>query len=180
MSVLQRCPSYRESNKGSKEKQGPTLGVRLIGVSVKRELTVLLKQYLVHMHVHKTNWKKQFSGVLSHDLQWETNYKLQKSSSALGLAQIGIDSEIRDIFCLWFLESAKISLVESRILGFGIWNTAQGIRNPTNDQVPLAKTGIQYLESGIHGVESRIQDCLGFPYMEQLVTWSRCQVLFLQ
>ena len=28
MSILQRCPSYRESNKGSKERQGPTLGVR--------------------------------------------------------------------------------------------------------------------------------------------------------
>ena len=28
MSVLQRCPSYRESNKGSKERRGPTLGVR--------------------------------------------------------------------------------------------------------------------------------------------------------
>ena len=48
MSVLERSPSYRESNKGSKEKQGPTLGVhfyrgvRLIKVSVKRELTVYI------------------------------------------------------------------------------------------------------------------------------------------
>ena len=33
-SVLQRCPSYRESNKGSTESQGPTLGVRLTEVSV--------------------------------------------------------------------------------------------------------------------------------------------------
>ena len=33
-SVLQRCPSYRVSNKGSKESQGPTLGVRLTEVSV--------------------------------------------------------------------------------------------------------------------------------------------------
>ena len=40
MSVLQRCPSYRESNKGSKERQGPTLGVRFREVSVKRESTV--------------------------------------------------------------------------------------------------------------------------------------------
>ena len=40
MSVLERCPSYRESNKRSKERQGPTLGVRLIEVSVKRESTV--------------------------------------------------------------------------------------------------------------------------------------------
>ena len=34
MSVLERCPSYRESNKGSKERQGPTLGVRFMEVSV--------------------------------------------------------------------------------------------------------------------------------------------------
>ena len=42
MSVLERSQSYKESNKGSKEKQGPTLGVRLIEVSIKRELTVLI------------------------------------------------------------------------------------------------------------------------------------------
>ena len=45
MSALERCPSYRESNKTSKERQGPTLsvrftGVRLIEVSVKRVSTV--------------------------------------------------------------------------------------------------------------------------------------------
>ena len=34
MSVLERCPSYRESNKGSKERQGATLGVRFTEVSV--------------------------------------------------------------------------------------------------------------------------------------------------
>ena len=33
MSVLQRCPSYRKLNKGNKERQGPTLGVRFkVGV----------------------------------------------------------------------------------------------------------------------------------------------------
>ena len=37
VSVLERCPSYRESNKGSKERQGPTLSVRLIEVPFKRE-----------------------------------------------------------------------------------------------------------------------------------------------
>ena len=41
MSILERCPSYKESNKGSKERQGPTLGVRFTEVSVKRESTVL-------------------------------------------------------------------------------------------------------------------------------------------
>ena len=40
MSVLRRCLSYKESNKGSKERQGPTLGVRFTEVSVKRESTV--------------------------------------------------------------------------------------------------------------------------------------------
>ena len=30
-------------------------------------------------------------------------------------------------------------------------------------QVPMSKTGIQYLESGIHNVESTIQDYPGFP-----------------
>ena len=34
VSVLQRCPSYRESNKGSKERQGPTLGVCFTEMSV--------------------------------------------------------------------------------------------------------------------------------------------------
>ena len=34
VSVLERCPSYRESNKGSEEKQGPTLGIRFTEVSV--------------------------------------------------------------------------------------------------------------------------------------------------
>ena len=33
-------------------------------------------------------------------------------------------------FCFWNPESGKILLLESGILGFGIWKTAQGIRNP--------------------------------------------------
>ena len=39
--VLERCPSYKQSNRERKERQGPTLGVRFTGVSVKRESTVL-------------------------------------------------------------------------------------------------------------------------------------------
>ena len=70
-------------------------------------------------------------------------------------------------FCLWNSESGEIWHGGSEILGFGIWNTAQGIRNPTYDWNPVTKTGIQYLESRIHGVESRIQDCLGFPYVRR-------------
>ena len=59
-------------------------------------------------------------------------------------------------------ESGKFLLVESKMRGFGILNTAQGIQNSTDDwyriQVPLSETGIQYLESRIRGVESRIQN----------------------
>ena len=39
------------------------------------------------------------------------------------------------------LESLKILFVESRIVGFGIWKTAQGIQNPSSAD----NTGIQYL-----------------------------------
>ena len=39
-----------------------------------------------------------------------------------------------------------------------------GIRNPSSAD---KESEIQSLESGIHGVESRIQDCLGFLYMKQ-------------
>ena len=123
-----------------------------------------------------------------------------------------------------------LRIPESGILGLGIRNTAQGIRNPHNDCNPeskgaihstkisgnfgpklngsvrsnsksFEKTGlpfevdhfsrldrsgfwlnqdrapsstdkgsrIQYLESGIHGVESRFQDSLGFLYMGRSV-----------
>ena len=40
MSVLERCPSCTESNKGNKERQGPFLGVRFTEMSVKEESTV--------------------------------------------------------------------------------------------------------------------------------------------
>ena len=63
-------------------------------------------------------------------------------------------------FCLWNLESNKFLLrnpecwkiyesgireifaSQSGILGFGIWNTAQGIRNPTNDSNPESASSI--------------------------------------
>ena len=38
--------------------------------------------------------------------------------------------------------------------------------NPESTEL---ESGIQYSESGIHRVESRIQDCHGFPYMERYV-----------
>ena len=33
----------------------------------------------------------------------------------------------------------------------------------------MVETEIQHLESGIHGVESRIQVCLGFPYIGRIL-----------
>ena len=38
------------------------------------------------------------------------------------------------------------------------------IREPTSTEA-----GIQYLDSEVHGVESKIQDCLAFPYMGRSV-----------
>ena len=64
-----------------------------------------------------------------------------------------------------------IFAVESRILGFG------GGTQPNESGIPLT-SGIQnpnsteeskfhFMKSGIHGVESRFQDCLGFPGMRR-------------
>ena len=57
-------------------------------------------------------------------------------------------------------------LVESGILGLGIWNTAQGIwisltigiRNPSSTDTD---SRIKNLESGIHSMGSRISKCCG-------------------
>ena len=68
-------------------------------------------------------------------------------------------------FWLWNLESWALEyggqLNESGIL----------LRIGIQFKVPLEKTGIKCLESGIHGLESRNQDCLGFPYMRQKATY---------
>ena len=61
-------------------------------------------------------------------------------------------------FCIWIPESEKILLVESRILGFGIRNTAQGIQNSTTDYNPEPKLHwipvprIQYPGRGIQNL----------------------------
>ena len=46
----------------------------------------------------------------------------------------------------------EILLWNSESLGFGFRNTYKA----------GLESGLQYLESGIHGMESKIQDCLGF------------------
>ena len=70
------------------------------------------------------------------------------------------DSGIREIFALGIRNLGKFCSwnLESWALESGI--QLNGIRNPTKDwisesgiQVPLTKTGIQYLQSGIHGLD---------------------------
>ena len=58
------------------------------------------------------------------------------------------------------LEYAKFFNAVSGLLGFGILNAAQGVQNPEPEPDPEPT-------SRIHGVESIIQDCLGFSYMER-------------
>ena len=63
------------------------------------------------------------------------------------------------------LESGKFLLVESRIVGFGILNTAQGIRNPTNDwnlESNDQESGIQFWnpESTVYK-SNRVMDARG-------------------
>ena len=49
------------------------------------------------------------------------------------------------------LKSRKILFVESRIMGLGIWETAQGIQNPSSTD----NTGIQYLYVPVLGSLTR-------------------------
>ena len=82
------------------------------------------------------------------------------------------DSVIRELFYLRNSESRSFCLrnPESWTLKIEILNSAResgnplqiGIRNPRSSD---KESGIQYLESRIHGVESRIQDFLWFPFI---------------
>ena len=93
------------------------------------------------------------------------------SCSALFKAFLDLTSCKRRI---WFLESGKFLLVESGILGFRIQNTVQEAGIALNRiWNPESKFHLQRLESstwnpesGIRGVDSRIQDCLGFPNID--------------
>ena len=54
----------------------------------------------------------------------------------------------------------------------GLWNREYSSWNPESHL--RLEFAIQYLESGIHAVESRIQDCLGFPYVGRAVSRREC------
>ena len=79
-------------------------------------------------------------------------------------------SGIREIIACGTRKLGNFSLWNPE--SWAAWNPQYHSRNlesqkrlPSGIQFPLTKTGIQFLESGIYGVESRIQDCLGFPYI---------------
>ena len=82
-------------------------------------------------------------------------------------------------------QSGKFLPLESGIPDFGIRNTTQGIQNAFNDWNPESKSHWEriqneYLESGIHGVESRIQTCLGFPYIGRQELLLQCLPSWVQ
>ena len=74
------------------------------------------------------------------------------------------DSGIQEIFACGILDPGNFWLVKSGILDFGIWNSAPGIRNLSFID---KECGFQYLESGIHSVQSSIHDCLELANMGQ-------------
>ena len=75
------CPSYRESNRGRKERQGPTLGVvyrgvGLIEVSVKRESTVVLSARFPVVNWRSRSVAKSAINHPSNCKSWETLFVL--------------------------------------------------------------------------------------------------------
>ena len=81
------------------------------------------------------------------------------------------DSGMRKIFACKIRNLRKILLAKSRIMGFELesgihrWESEIPLTIVIQNPLPLTETEIQYLKSGIHAVESRIQDYLGFTYM---------------
>ena len=72
------------------------------------------------------------------------------------------NSGIQEILLVESRIIREFVLVELEILELGIRNLAQEIRNPSSTN---KESEIYCLESGIHSMESRIQDCLAFPYI---------------
>ena len=64
---------------------------------------------------------------------------------------------------IWISKSGKFLLVESAILGIGICNSAQGIKaNSTGQGI---RNTVPAIQSGMHSVESIIQDCFELSYI---------------
>ena len=64
MSVQERCPSDGESNKGSKERQGPTLGVRFTEMSVSLRCPLIESRLYYSMTNISEYQRRNFNFVL--------------------------------------------------------------------------------------------------------------------
>ena len=68
-------PSYRQSTKSGKERQGTTLGVRFIEVSVKRELTVLFRVNSIHPDSFSAEYElPQLAKIYNRLISWRYTY----------------------------------------------------------------------------------------------------------
>ena len=88
--------------------------------------------------------------------EYKKGFETSHSSKASHASPPVRESEIPESFACGIRYPNKFVLVESGILGIGIRNTS------SDDN----KSGIKYLKTGIHGIESRNLDYLGFPPME--------------
>ena len=88
--------------------------------------------------------------------EYKKGFETSHSSKASHASPPVRESEIPESFACGIRYPNKFVLVESGILGIGIRNTS------SDDN----KSGIKYLKTGIHGIESRNLDYLGFPHME--------------
>ena len=93
-----------------------------------------------------------------HSIQWRVvaSNSVHVSSKTCITEWCRPDHGIRAIFPWGIWNRENNSLMESGIMGMAPGDSS---RNPSS----TTKVGVQYLESGIHCVESRVQDCLGFP-----------------
>ena len=102
-----------------------------------------------------TNWKYQHSQSASWNDFRESSVRALPHPSRVSLARP------------FSLSPTTSKRLLRRLCGNGIrgfWNPESRERLGSGIQVPLTKTAIQYLESGIPCLESRIHDCLGFVY----------------
>ena len=84
---------------------------------------------------------------------WNQEYRVRNPESKTVL-----DSGIQEIFACGIQNPGNIC----GFWNLGLWNAEYKSRNPESHY--WLESGIQCLESWIQGMESTIQDCLGFPF----------------
>ena len=106
MSVLERSPFYRESNK-SKERKGPTLGVRFKEGSVKREFTVQSPS-------SKTDTFWTGTVLFKRDVHFieSTKRSKERQGPTLGvrLTEVSVKREIERFYCNHYYSGTVSSL----------------------------------------------------------------------